>query len=107
MFLINGHFGFLKGVDFTWTLIHMYKPMLFVSTLLLVLFFIIDNYYYKKDFYHNQNYNPDSLGKIQINKEKIIDEIIKNVEQEVEETTEEAVEEASSKQIKLSISFEK
>ena len=43
----------------------------------------------------------------QINKEKIIDEIIKNVEQEVEETTEAAVEEASSKQIKLSISFEK
>ncbi len=43
----------------------------------------------------------------QINKEKIIDEIIENVEQEVEETTEEAVEEASSKQIKLSISFEK
>ena len=43
----------------------------------------------------------------QINKEKIIDEIIENVEQEVEETTEAAVEEASSKQIKLSISFEK
>ena len=41
--------GFLKGVDFTWTLIHMYKPMLFVSSLLLVLFFIIDNYYYKKE----------------------------------------------------------
>ena len=43
----------------------------------------------------------------QINEEKIIDEIIENVEQEVEETTEAAVEEASSKQIKLSISFEK
>ena len=43
----------------------------------------------------------------QINEEKIIDEIIENVEQEVEETTETAVKEASSKQIKLSISFEK
>ena len=43
----------------------------------------------------------------QINEEKIIDEIIENVEQEVEETTEAAVGEASSKQIKLSISFEK
>ena len=43
----------------------------------------------------------------QINEEKIIDEIIENVEQEVEETTEAAVVEAGSKQIKLSISFEK
>ena len=43
----------------------------------------------------------------QIDKEYIIDEIIENVEQEVEETTETAIEEASSKQIKLSISFEK
>ena len=41
--------GFLKGVDFTWPLIHMYKPMLFVSALLFALFFIIDNYYYKKE----------------------------------------------------------
>jgi len=41
--------GFLKGVDFTWTLIHMYKPMLFVSILVIVLFFIIDSYFYKKE----------------------------------------------------------
>ena len=41
--------GFLKGVDFTWTLIHMYKPMLLVSIILIVLFFIIDSYFYKKE----------------------------------------------------------
>ncbi len=42
--------GFLRGVDFTWTLFNMYKPMIFVSVLLLILFYIIDNYYYKKEY---------------------------------------------------------
>ena len=41
--------GFLKGVDFTWTLFYMYKPMLFVTIPLLILFFIIDSYYHKKE----------------------------------------------------------
>ena len=41
--------GFLKGVDFTWTLIHMYKPMLLVSFILFLLFYIVDTYYYKKE----------------------------------------------------------
>ena len=53
--------GFLKGVDFTWPLIYMYKPMLFVSALLLVLFFIIDHHYYKKEVDTAPN-----LGKLSI-----------------------------------------
>ena len=41
---------------------------------------LFHNYYiYKKDFYHNQNYNPESLEKIQINKEKIKDFKIKDI----------------------------
>jgi Putative citrate transport len=34
--------GFLKGVDFLWTLEHMVGPMLFMSSLLLALFYVID-----------------------------------------------------------------
>jgi len=41
--------GFLKGVDFTWTMIYMLKPMLLLSCILLALFYIVDSYYYKKE----------------------------------------------------------
>ena len=41
--------GFLKGVDFTWTMIYMLKPMLLLSCILLVLFYFVDTYYYKKE----------------------------------------------------------
>ena len=41
--------GFLKGVDFTWTLIYMYKPMLFVSIIIVLIFFLVDSYFYKKE----------------------------------------------------------
>jgi Na+/H+ antiporter NhaD/arsenite permease-like protein len=34
--------GYLKGVDFFWTLRAMLAPMLFLSTILLVLFYVID-----------------------------------------------------------------
>src|SRR5262245_23046750 len=34
--------GFLKGIDFLWTLEHMLCPMLFVSSVLLALFYLID-----------------------------------------------------------------
>ena len=36
--------GFLKGVDFTWTLIYMYKPMLFVSAIIFFIFYFVDSY---------------------------------------------------------------
>lgn len=38
--------GFLKGVDFSWTLKHMALPMLFTSGILLALFFIVDSYFF-------------------------------------------------------------
>ena len=41
--------GFLRGVDFTWTLFNMYIPMIFVSLILLILFYIVDSYYYNKE----------------------------------------------------------
>ena len=62
--------GFLKGVDFTWTLFYMYKPMLFVTIPLLVLFFIIDSYYHKKEAHNapviesNKNIGIKIDGKI-------------------------------------------
>jgi Na+/H+ antiporter NhaD/arsenite permease-like protein len=41
--------GFLKGVDFSWTLFNMYKPMIFVSFILLTLFYLVDTYFYRKE----------------------------------------------------------
>ncbi|MBI44739.1 MAG: sodium:proton antiporter [Candidatus Marinimicrobia bacterium] len=41
--------GFLKGVDFTWPLIYMYKPMLFVSFFIFIIFYFLDTYFYKKE----------------------------------------------------------
>ena len=50
--------GFLKGVDFTWTLFNMYTPMIFVSLILFVLFYFFDSYFYKKE----KNKVSDSNG---------------------------------------------
>ena len=41
--------GFLKGVDFTWTIFNMYQPMIFVSVILLLIFYFLDTYYYQKE----------------------------------------------------------
>jgi len=41
--------GFLKGIDFFWTIQYMFFPMLFVSFILMVLFYFIDNHYYNKE----------------------------------------------------------
>lgn len=41
--------GFLKGVDFFWTAIHMLPLVSFVIGILLVIFFIMDTYYYRKE----------------------------------------------------------
>ncbi|XKM13797.1 sodium:proton antiporter [Orbaceae bacterium ac157xtp] len=40
--------GFLKGVDFFWTLQHMLLPVLFTSSLLLVIFYLFDCYYFRQ-----------------------------------------------------------
>jgi Na+/H+ antiporter NhaD/arsenite permease-like protein len=41
--------GFLKGVDFFWTLQHMLLPVIISSVILLVLFYLMDGYYYRKE----------------------------------------------------------
>ncbi len=41
--------GFLNGVDFFWTLKHMFLPVLLFSGILLTLFFILDSYLFRKE----------------------------------------------------------
>ena len=41
--------GFLKGVSFGWTMVHLLPLMVFSSLLLLVLFYLLDRYYYHKE----------------------------------------------------------
>ena len=40
--------GFLKGVDFFWTLKHIFPQSLFLMGSLLVIFFVLDSWYYHK-----------------------------------------------------------
>lgn len=42
--------GFLKGVDFFWTVKHMLCPVLLTTILLLIIFYIIDNYYFRQQY---------------------------------------------------------
>ena len=39
--------GFLKGVDFFWTVRHIFSETLFMLAVLLVLFFVLDSWYYR------------------------------------------------------------
>lgn len=48
--------GFLKGVNFTWTVRHMLLPVLLNAILLLAIYYVIDNYYFRQQY-----------GKIQAN----------------------------------------
>ena len=41
--------GFLKGVDFLWTMETMFPPMATASVILLVLFYAIDSHYWKRE----------------------------------------------------------
>ncbi|HNX24002.1 MAG TPA: sodium:proton antiporter [Spirochaetota bacterium] len=41
--------GFLKGIDFFWTMRHMLAPVAFTISILLVIFFIMDTYHYRKE----------------------------------------------------------
>lgn len=40
--------GFLKGVDFMWTVQHMFVPVLLSSAILLTAFYFLDSYYFHK-----------------------------------------------------------
>jgi Na+/H+ antiporter NhaD/arsenite permease-like protein len=41
--------GFLKGVDFMWTMSHMFMPMLVTSLVLLALFYAVDRYMWSRE----------------------------------------------------------
>lgn len=41
--------GFLNGVDFFWTLEHMFLPVLIFSVILLTVFYFIDLYFFRKE----------------------------------------------------------
>ena len=42
--------GFLKGVDFFWTVKQMLLPVILTSGLLLIIYYVIDRYYYCKQY---------------------------------------------------------
>jgi Na+/H+ antiporter NhaD/arsenite permease-like protein len=40
--------GFLKGVDFFWTVKHLFAPTIFLCVALLIIFYLLDSHYYHK-----------------------------------------------------------
>ena len=53
--------GFLKGVSFTWTTVHLMVPWLSTVGLLLLIYFLIDTWAFKKDL--KAGFTPDNSGK--------------------------------------------
>ena len=55
--------GFLNGVDFFWTTVHLLAPMLILGVLLLFIFFILDTYYYRCEHVKDPNkpYEPITI----------------------------------------------
>ena len=51
--------GFLKGVEFSWTLRHLFPETLFLVGSLLALFFVIDSYWYRREGVLPQDPTPD------------------------------------------------
>ncbi|TFU39416.1 sodium:proton antiporter [Neisseria sp. WF04] len=57
--------GFLKGVDFGWTLRHMMVPVVLSSAILLTLFYFLDRYYFtRENEVLPQDPSPDSPLKL-------------------------------------------
>lgn len=57
--------GFLKGVDFMWTVQHMLPPVLISAVILLTAFYLLDSYLYnKEDEVSDTDPTPDSPLKI-------------------------------------------
>jgi Na+/H+ antiporter NhaD/arsenite permease-like protein len=52
--------GFLKGVDFFWTVSHIFPETLFMVVSLLLIFYIIDSYYFKKEGLMPADPTPDT-----------------------------------------------
>ncbi len=55
--------GFLKGVDFFWTVRHIFPETLFLLAVLLVLFFVLDSWYYRsREEILPRDPTPDTRG---------------------------------------------
>ena len=52
--------GFLKGVDFFWTVKHIFPETLFLVGSLLAIFFVIDSYWYRKEGVLPMDPTPDT-----------------------------------------------
>ncbi|MFC3626922.1 sodium:proton antiporter [Vogesella amnigena] len=56
--------GFLKGVDFFWTLKAMALPVLLLVSVLLALFYALDSHYFRKEGVLPRDRTPDSAVKL-------------------------------------------
>ncbi|WP_372824383.1 sodium:proton antiporter [Polaromonas sp.] len=54
--------GFLKGVDFFWTVQHIFSEALFLIGSLLVIFYVLDTWYYRKEGVMPVDPTPDTPG---------------------------------------------
>ncbi len=54
--------GFLKGVDFFWTVGHILPDTLFLMVSLLTIFFLLDSYLYRKEGVTRVDPTPDTRG---------------------------------------------
>ena len=54
--------GFLKGVDFFWTVRYIFPETLFMVFSLLAIFYVIDSYYFKKEGVMPADPTPDTRG---------------------------------------------
>jgi len=52
--------GFLKGVDFFWTVSHIFQQALFLIGVLLVLFYALDSWYFRKEGVLRSDPTPDT-----------------------------------------------
>lgn len=50
--------GFLKGVDFFWTMKHMLLPVGISAAILLITFYLIDSYYFRQETEHQPANDP-------------------------------------------------
>ena len=58
--------GFLHGVDFFWTVGHIFPETLFLVGSLLFIFYLIDSWYYKREGVLSVDPTPDTTGKLSI-----------------------------------------
>ncbi len=54
--------GFLKGVDFFWTVRHIFPETLFLIGALLAIFYVIDSWYYRREGVIKQDPTPDTAS---------------------------------------------